>query len=131
MSQVFTVGTFRTAFPEFQDAAKYSDQMITFWSTLASAQVDTCLWGTLWLTGVQLYTAHECVLAAQNAKSAANDGSPGQQGGIANTKTVGSVTVGYDASTSTEKDGGYWNLTTYGKQFLRLTRVFGAGAMQL
>ncbi len=75
--------------------------------------------------------AHELVLAAQNAKAAQVGGSPGQQGGIANSKTVGSVTVSYDASTSTEKDAGYWNLTTYGKQFIRLARIFGAGAIQL
>lgn len=127
----FTPGAFRAAFPEFADTVVYPDAQVEFWAALAQAQVNQCAWKTQWLTGVYLYTAHELVLAAQNAKAAKIGGAPGQQGGIANTKTVGSATVGYDAATSTEKDAGYWNLTTYGKQFIRLARVFGAGCVQL
>lgn len=122
---------FRLDFPEFADNVKYTDSQLDFWATVAELQVNKQRWCNLWATGVKLYVAHEVVLAAQNVKASAVGGSPGQQGGIANTKTVGSVTVGYDSTTSTEKDAGYWNLTTYGKQFIRLARMFGAGAIQL
>jgi hypothetical protein len=127
----FNVGAFRTAFPEFTDKVKYPDQMVNVWSALALVQVNQNAWGTQYMLGVQLYTAHELVLAAQNVAAAQVGGSPGQQGGIAQTKTIGSVTVGFDAQSSNEKDAAYWNLTTYGKQFIRLTRLFGAGCIQL
>lgn len=122
---------FRLDFPEFSDTAKYPDSQLTFWSTVAEAQVNECAWGSMKPFGVKLYVAHEITLAAQNTKAAAVGGTPGQSGGIANNKTVGSVTVGYDSSTTTEKDAGWWNLTNYGKQFIRLARMYGAWAIQL
>lgn len=125
------IPAFRTAFPEFESTVIYPTALITLWSGVAEQMVPQRLWKTMWTTGCQLYTAHELVLAAQNQKSANSGGVPGTSGGVANTKTVGSVSVGYDAATTTEKDAGYWNLTTYGKQFIRLARIFGAGAVQL
>lgn len=125
------IGKFRSAFPEFASTVKYPDGQITFWAVLAEQQVLESVWKTTWQTGVMLYVAHEVTLAAQNAKAGAIGGTPGTSGGIANNKTVGSVTVGYDSSTTTEKDAGWWNLTNYGKQFIRLARIFGARAIQL
>lgn len=122
---------FRSEFPEFTDTTVYPTAMITFWASLAEAQVLACVWGTQVLVGQKLYVAHEITLAAQNAKAARVGGVPGTSGGIANTKTVGSVTVGYDTTSSSEKDAGYWNLTNYGKQFIRLARIFGAQCIQL
>ena len=127
----FEVGAFRASFPEFTDTIAYPDDMINFWSGFAVIQVSQCVWKSAWLQGVSLYTAHEITLARQNLKASGSGGTPGTSGGIANTKTVGSATVGYDTVSSAEKDGGYWNLTNYGKQFLRLARIFGAGAIQL
>lgn len=127
----FTAGAFRAAFPEFADTTAYPDQQINFWGDFAQAQVREAVWKTQWLMGVYLYTAHELVLAQQSKKTAAAGGVPGQSGGIANTKTVGSATVGYDTVSGSEKDAGYWNLTNYGKQFYRLVRIFGCVAIQL
>jgi hypothetical protein len=70
-------------------------------------------------------------LAAQNQKAGVIGGVPGGNSGPASSKTVGSVTVAYDTAQTAEKDAGYWNLTTYGKQFIRLARMFGAGCIQL
>lgn len=128
---VFANGAFRTSFPEFADTAAYPDPQITMWATLAQQQVRQCTWKASWLLGVSLYVAHELAVNAQNAKTAKVGGTPGTFGGVANTKTVGSATVGYDSQATSEKDAGYWNLTNYGKQFIRLTRIFGAGAIQL
>lgn len=125
------VSEFRTEFPEFSDTVVYPSPQIMFWAGLAEKQVLEKYWGTAQEYGIKLYVAHEITLAAQNAKQAKFKGMPGTSGGIANSKTVGSATVSYDAGTTTEKDAGYWNLTIYGKQFIRLTRVFGAGALQL
>lgn len=127
----FDIAAFRKSFPEFASTEVYPTSQVQLWVNLASAQLDSTLWGTQWTIGVSLYVAHELTLASQNARAAAVGGSPGQQGGIASSKTVGSVSVGYDPSSTTEKDAGYWNLTTYGKQFIRLVRIFGAGCYQL
>jgi hypothetical protein len=125
------IDLFRRSFPEFQDTTKYPNEMVTFWATIAEAQVRKCAWGAMWSQGVQLYIAHECVMAAQNVKAAKVGGAPGQQGGIANSKTVGSVSVAYDSQANSEKDAGWWNKTTYGQQFFRLRGIAGAGVIQL
>lgn len=94
-------------------------------------QVRARVWKSQYLLGVSLYTAHQITLAAQNVNTANFGGTPGTFGGIANTKTVGSATVGYDSNTTTEKDAGFWNLTNYGKQYIHLAKIFGAGCVQL
>jgi hypothetical protein len=127
----FTIATFRQSFPEFVDTARYPDAMVTLWSALAIEQVNPYKWRSQVDLGVMLYTAHECVLASQNAATANNGGAPGAQSGPANSKTVGTVTVAYDTQQTAEKNAGYWNLTTYGKQFFNLSRKFGAGCVQL
>jgi len=125
------IPAFRLAFPEFADTTVYTTAQITFWAGLAEQLVLPSVWGTCYDQGIQLYVAHEITLAAQNAKAAASGGVPGTSGGVANTKTVGSVTVGYDSQATSEKDAGWWNLTNYGRQFIRLARIFGAAAIQL
>lgn len=127
----FDIGAFRTAFPEFASNVTYPTEQIQFWVNLAQLQVDKCVWKRAWNTGVSLYVAHEIALSALNARAASFGGTPGVSGGIANTKTVGSATVGYDTVSTAEKDAGYWNLTNYGKQFIHLARIFGAGCIQL
>lgn len=131
MLPTFDAEAFRGNFPEFSNAALYPASTIEFWAGLASQQVRSCVWGTMWNTGVSLYVAHEISLSAQNVKSSTIGGMPGTTGGIANNKTVGTVTVGYDTTSTAEKDAGYWNLTNYGKQFIRLARIFGTRAIQL
>lgn len=125
------IPTFRTNFPEFANATTYPDSTITFWSNLAEIMLRQCVWTTVWTTAVNLYVAHELVLASQNVSTAAVGGLPGQGGGIASSKAVGSASIGYDSVTPSEKDAGWFNLTNYGKQLYRLIQIFGAGAVQL
>lgn len=125
------IPAFRTSFPEFADSAIYPSSKISFWAGLAEKLVLLSVWGDCRSQGVSLYVAHELVLEGANARAAAVGGAPGQFTGAASSKSVGSVSVGYDSSGTSEKDAGYWNLTTYGKQFIRLARMFGAGAIQL
>lgn len=122
---------FRLDFPEFSDTAKYTDGSLTFWATVAEKMVSECVWKTMFTQGVKLYVAHEITLASQNAQAGLSGGMPGTSGGVPNNKTVGSVTVGYDSQSTSEKDAGWWNLTNYGKQYIRLARIFGAGCIQL
>lgn len=127
----FDIAAFRTSFPEFTNTEVYPTSLVQLWVDFAALMVDECRWKRSWTMGMSLYIAHELTLSSQNQKAATIGGSPGQQGGVATGKTVGSVSVQFDASTTTEKDAGWWNLTTYGKQFIRLARIFGAGCVQL
>lgn len=127
----FDIALFRISFPEFNDTSKYPDELITSWGELGALLIKQCTWKTAWTKGMSLYIAHQLVLASQNSKASQLGGSPGQQGGIAQSKTVGSASISFDAASSNETDAGFWNLTTYGKQFYRLTQIFGAGAIQL
>lgn len=127
----FDPAQFRAAFPEFADPVAYPTPQLTFWGAFAAGQLSQDIWGASWTVGVYLYVAHEITISRQNLKSAAVKGTPGTFGGVANTKTVGKATVGYDSASTSEKDAGFWNLTTYGKQLYRLIRLFGAKVVQL
>lgn len=127
----FNVGAFRAAFPEFGNTTLYPDAMVTFWLSLITQQVLLPVWKGCWVQGVSLYLAHELTLAGQNAQAGAIGGTPGQQSGSPQSKQVGSVNVAYDMQPISEKDAGYWNLTNYGKQFIRLARMFGQRPIQL
>jgi len=128
---MFDVADFRKNFPEFSDTAKYPDSMVCFWGDIATEQVVERRWRRMTCKGIQLYTAHEITLAAQNVSSGNIGGTPGGQSGPVNSKTVGSVTAAYDTQQIAEKDAGWWNLTSYGRQFIHLARIFGSGAVQL
>lgn len=122
---------FRAAFPEFSDKSVYPDEMLTLWGDFATSQVNECRWKSQTLMGIRLYVAHEITLAARNLKVSSNGGTPGDSSGPVNTKTVGPATISYDTQQAAEKDAGHWNMTSYGKQFLRLSRIFGAGVIQI
>lgn len=128
---VFDNAQFRTDFPEFADLVKYPDSLLTFWGVVAVNQVRQCVWNNMYVQGLELYVAHEVTLAAQNSAAAMVGGTPGLQGGVPSSKAVDRASISFDATSTSEKDAGWWNLTTYGKQFIRLARLFGAGAIQL
>lgn len=125
------IADFRAEFPEFASVTDYPDAMITFWSTLAEKMVVLAVWGELYATGVKLYTAHELVLARRNAQAGVAGGTPGIFTGAASSKSVGGASISYDTTSATEKDAGWWNLTTYGRQFWRLAQMLGMGCIQL
>lgn len=125
------IAQFRLDFPEFNSLTRYPSSQIQFWATLAEAQVRECVWKEMKPYGVMLYVAHEITLAGQNQAVAKNGGVPGGSSGPVNSKTVGNASISYDTQQAAEKDAGWWNLTSYGKQFIRLARIFGAGAIQL
>ena len=127
----FVVQDFRTAYPEFSDTGVYPDSLISGWAAVATAMVIPRAWKSQTALGINLYVAHEITLQAQSMNAANVGGTPGNQSGPVNTKTVGSVTVGYDTNQSVEKNAGFFNLTVYGKQFWNLSRLFGMGAVQL
>lgn len=117
------IAQFRLDFPLFADTTKYPDAMVTFWGNIAEKQIIEDRWGDIYTQAVELYTAHSLVLAT--------DAKIGKTTGLQNSKAVGDVSVGYDTTSTIELNAGHWNLTIYGRQFIRLARMYGAGCVQL
>lgn len=126
-----TTKSFRDAFVEFTDQTRYTDPMVNFWGQIAGRMVNPRRWGSFTDLGVMLFMAHHLVLEKQAMDAAARGGDPGTRVGVMTNKAVGDVSVGYDSVTVSEKDGGHWNMTTYGSRYLRLLRTFGAGPVQI
>ncbi len=133
MSAVPTVtpSMLRANFPEFNSAGVYPDNQINFWTGLAYKLLRAEVWCDLLPEGVQLYVAHNLALEKQARDASANGGTPGVNTGPVNNKRVDTVGVGYDSAQATEKDGGNYNLTTYGTRFLRLAKLVGARVVQV
>ena len=124
------IAQFRLDFPEFSNTTTYPNSMISYWSLVGEKIVSEDTFGDLYVKAVELVTAHYITMAATNAKAGASGGTPGA-GGVINNKRVGNVSIGYDTTNSLIPDGGPWNRTSYGQMFLDLSRLFGAGCLQL
>jgi len=123
---------FRSHFPEFSSETTYPPAVVTFWSGIAEKLVIEKRWGELYDHGVELATAHYLALAAADQKQAAVGGIPGNatQGAITS-ESVGGVSVSFDTANAMDQGAGHWNMTTYGRQFIRLARMIGMGGYQL
>jgi hypothetical protein len=115
------VAGFRAAYPAFSDAVRYPDAMVTAQLAVAAIRLDPVRWDTLLDSGVGLFVAHQLALTDRGASFAAPTAS----------KSVDKVSVSYDTAAVSLVDGGYWNATPYGVQFLQLSRMIGAGGIQL
>src|ERR1700678_2608703 len=97
-----TQSQFYTDFPAFSDEGKYPPPMVLMYLTMAGTSLQARTWGT-WLTqGIELWTAHFLTLDAQNDAVAAQGGTPGVNGGVVASKSVGSVSVSYDSADTAE-----------------------------
>jgi len=122
---------FRIDFPEFSDTTVYPSSMITFWSDLGEKLLDVTRWDTIYIQGIQLFTAHNIVLAAGNVAASDAGGIPGQASGPTQSKSVGAASVSYDTAAAMLPNAGHWNQTIYGRQYLQLARMIGTGAVQI
>lgn len=128
-----TLAEFRAAYPEFNDTAKYPDAVVSRYLTLATSLLNPCAWGDQLDLGIGLFAAHYLVTYARAmAAAAAGVGSGvGAVNGPINSKSVDKVSVAYDIGAVAIEDGGFWNSTSYGIQYLTFARMFGAWAIQL
>lgn len=88
--------------------------------TLATPTVLNDVLFAVWPVETQTFTA--------NAPNGAQIAAQGLAGGIQTSKSVGDVSVGYQALTSLE-DWGAWNLTSYGQLLATMAKTVGAGPM--
>ncbi|MDI2595018.1 DUF4054 domain-containing protein [Pseudomonas sp. 681] len=122
---------FRADFPEFSDTTKYPDSAVNLWLNLGAKTLAPDRWCDYLDIGLELFTAHNLSIAAGNQLAGAVGGAPGQIKGPVNSKSVDKVSVGYNSGAVALQDGGFFNLTTYGIQFLQFARMVGTGGIQL
>lgn len=125
--------TFRASFPEFADTTKYPDSQINFWIGISPVYLNPCVYTdqpTLDFV-TQLFVAHNISLSKLSQFAAAVGGVPGEVKGPTTSKTVDKVSYASAAQLVTLENGGAWNLTQYGIQFLQIARMWGAGGRQL
>ena len=125
----FDIDAFRLNFPEFGDEVKFPPESVTFWSGVAEKRLNVLRWGELYNEGMSLYVAHNIALSALNVLDVDAGGTPGLTRGIITSESVGGVSVSRDLSSSTEDSAGYYNETVYGRQFFRLAKMIGIGAV--
>lgn len=131
MAIPFSAEQFRIDFPEFTDITKYSTPMINFWSGMANSMLSVRRWGEKRAYGLALFVAHNMALASQNAAQGALGGVPGANLGVITSQSAGPISESLDVQSSIEIDGGAWNLTVYGRMYLRLARIVGIGGIQV
>lgn len=124
------ITTFRSTFPEFANTTTYPDAQVTFWLTTGETMLNASIWGSLQDQGLLYYIAHNLVIQQRRAKTAAAGGAPGVASGNVSSKGVDKVNVGYDTEAIKLKNGGMYNQTDYGIQFLQLARMLGAVGIQ-
>ncbi len=122
---------FVTDFPEFANASAYPTATIQLWLSVATNLLDPIQWGALLTIGTELFVAHNLALSAQAQKAAAMGGVPGQSSGPLAAKAVDKVSAAYDVGAVALDGGGEWNATSYGRRYLGLARLIGAGGVQL
>jgi hypothetical protein len=119
--------TLRADLPEFADIIRYPDATVNFWLGVGAKLLRADAWADMLDHGLELYTAHHLTLWRRDMDAAANGGAPGQSAGQVSSKTVDKVSVSYDVASTSWADAGYWNQTTYGKQFWQLQQLAGMG----
>jgi hypothetical protein len=125
------IASFREDFPEFEDDDKYTDSMINFWVALGDKLLNIDRWGDLRTHGLMLWTAHNIALQSMNSSNLSSLQTPGVGFGIPTSQSAGPISESIDVGMALEEGGGNYNLTLYGSQFLRLSRIVGMGGAQI
>lgn len=130
------VAAFRAAYPPFADATQYPDARVTYWLDFAAVMVNSRRWQRSGLQdyGQGLLAAHYLtVMERYDAASGAYSLPSGTGSGAATSQSQSADGVswseGYDAGAYA--GDGQLASTAYGRQFLDLRALVGAGGMQL
>lgn len=130
------VSTFRTAYPPFADVTQYPDARITYWLDFAAIMVSGHRWQRSGLQdyGQGLLTAHYLMTMERYDAATGTYSLPSGSGSGAVTSQSQSAdgvswSESYDAGAYA--GDGQLAATVYGRQFLDLRALIGAGGMQL
>jgi hypothetical protein len=126
-----TVASFRGHFSAFGDAGDYPAPDVDFWILVAAQLVNADRWGGMTDTAIELLVAHHLSLEFMAKREGELGNQPGVPRGMLSNGSVDKASWSYDTSAITEEGGGHYNSTIYGQRFYRLTRLFGAGPVQV
>lgn len=127
-----TASQFRADFPAFGNRATYSDGDVNFWILVATRMVNNApRWCEMITLGQELFTAHNLVIEAQNLAASMRGIPPAGNAGPIVSKSVDKVSTAYDAGSAMEDGAGHWNLTIFGRRFIHMARMMGAGPLQV
>lgn len=118
---------FRRKFPEFINQENYPGPVVEMWLDVATRLLPAERWTTVLDVGVYLFTAHNLAMETKAMNDAAHGKAPGNSSGPISSKSIGSVSVSYDTGAGLEVNSGHWNDTQYGRRFIRLAKMMGAG----
>lgn len=79
--------------------------------------------------GTELVIAHFLARAQFRAMQVANGG-PAIARGNVSAESVGPGSLSYDVASATEEGAGHWNQTDYGREYIQMARLLGAGPTQ-
>ena len=135
-----TYSDFILVFPEFSNATTYPVAGIDVWIALGYSTLNNCNFNaplsvasvpdntTQLDLAVLLFTAHNAVLNAQAAATAATpSGIVGQVVAPLSSKSVGPVSASYDVAAVTSDNAGIYNATSYGQRLWKMFLTFNSG----
>ena len=117
-----TAAEFRAAYPEFTSATTYPNGTVDSWLATAEKLVSPDRWGDLRDRAVGLCAAHYLTIATGNLKK------PGSAGGAVSSKSVDAISVSFSEA-GMQTGSGQWNATNYGRTYISLARMIGAGGV--
>lgn len=123
---MYTIPDLLNAFPEFSNANQYPPDRITFWLGVSQNMVNQRLWGLMYSQGVFLLTAHYLTLDAINRNQLKDGALPGTVDGLDTGQKSDVESYTLSVSDLTLKDGGMFNKTSYGIQYLQLAKWRGS-----
>lgn len=126
-----TPNNIRQDYYQFRDPGIFNDRIINKYIALATARLNPIRWQSQLDYGVELFVAHYLTLKERNDRVARMGGIPGEVKGPLTSRSVGEVSQSWDSSVVALDNGGFWNSSIYGIEFLQLARIFGMGAIQL
>lgn len=131
MPITLTAAKFRDMFPELECPADYTEPRINIAISIAAKFMNEQRWGTWFEYGLGLLTAHRITLTKKSQVEAEFGLIPGAAEGVLTSKSADKVSLSFDASSTVEEGGGFYNLTRYGQEWLRLAKMVGAGPLQV
>ena len=125
------IAQFRLDFPEFANTGTYTDAMCTYWSTLGESLNSPTVFGNVYTQLIELYTAHNLSIQAKNILTTTVGGIPAGDAGAINEQSEGTVSVSFDATSSSISGGSIFNQTYYGRQYLQLQKTYAKGVIPI
>lgn len=126
-----TIADFRTNFPAFADPAVYPDGPVQFFLDFGYTLLSASRWGELLSFGIQYFVAHNLFLENLAQMDARDGNAPGSTAGAVSSQSGGGLSISWDSGSAAAQNAGHWNMSTYGRQYIRYARMIGAGGLQL